>query len=141
MREITLSDEEIRRIRVASDVTKVDILDCVEADDRIVFVVRKGLIGFALGKNARNLEILRNLFKKNIWFVEFDENEENFIRNLFKPFEVKSVTIERVGNRNVAKVEVKQREKSRIIGKGGKNVQLMRALAKRHSSVDDIQIL
>ncbi|HEX17078.1 MAG TPA: NusA-like transcription termination signal-binding factor, partial [Thermoplasmatales archaeon] len=36
MREITLSDEEIRRIRVASDVTKVDILDCVEADDRIV---------------------------------------------------------------------------------------------------------
>ncbi|HEC81196.1 MAG TPA: NusA-like transcription termination signal-binding factor [Thermoplasmatales archaeon] len=141
MGEITLSNEEMQRIRVVNSITKVDVIDCVETDDKIVFVIRKGFLGMAIGKDAKNLEKLRTLFKKGVRFVEFDQDEKQFIINLFKPFQITNMTIERVGERVTAKVEVPQRDKSKIIGKNGKNVQLIRLLAKRHSSVEDIQIL
>jgi N utilization substance protein A len=141
MGEITLSRDEMHRISLANDITKVDILDCIETEDRIVFVVRKGFAGFALGKNAKNLEKLRNLLKKKVRFVELDEDEGRFITNLFRPFKIESVAIERVGRRNVAKVEVNQREKSKIIGRNGRNISVIREIARRHSSIDDVQIL
>jgi len=141
MGQITLSDREMQRIRIATDITKADIVDCIETDDKIIFVLKKGFIGFAIGKNAKNLEILRKIFKKNIKFVGLDEDEQRFIANLFKPFEVESIVIEKVGKRKVAKVEVKQREKSKIIGKNGKNINIIRELARRHSSIEDVQIL
>ncbi|HID25178.1 MAG TPA: NusA-like transcription termination signal-binding factor [Thermoplasmata archaeon] len=141
MGEITLSNEEMQRIRVVNNVTKVDVIDCVETNDKIVFVIRKGFLGMAIGKDAKNLEKLRALFKKGIRFVEFDQDEKQFIVNLFKPFQITNMTIEQVGEKVTAKVEVPQRDKSKIIGKNGKNVQLIRLLAKRHSSVEDIQIL
>ncbi len=141
MGEITLSNEEMQKIRIASDVTKVDVVDCVETEDKIIFVLKKGFIIFALGRNARNVDTLRKFFKKNVRFVELDDDEEKFIINLFKPFKIESITIEKVGKRNVAKVEVNSRDKSKVIGKNGRNINAIRELAKRHSSVDDVQIL
>ncbi|HDD57740.1 MAG TPA: NusA-like transcription termination signal-binding factor, partial [Thermoplasmatales archaeon] len=85
MGEITLSNEEMQKIRIASDVTKVDVVDCVETEDKIIFVLKKGFIIFALGRNARNVDTLRKFFKKNVRFVELDDDEEKFIVNLFKP--------------------------------------------------------
>ena len=141
MGEITLSNEEMQRIRIASSITKIDIMDCVETDDKIVFVIHRGFLGMAIGKDAKNLEKLRTLLKKNVRFVEFDQDEKRFIINLFKPFKINNVTIEKMGKKSVAKVEVSQRDKSKIIGKNGRNVQLIKLLAKRHSSIDDVQIL
>ena len=141
MGEITLSNEEMQKIRIASDVTKVDVVDCVETEDKIIFVLKKGFIIFALGRNAKNVDTLRKFFKKNVRFVELDDDEEKFIINLFKPFKIESITIEKVGKRNVAKVEVNSRDKSKVIGKNGRNINAIRELAKRHSSVDDVQIL
>ncbi|HEC87267.1 MAG TPA: NusA-like transcription termination signal-binding factor [Thermoplasmatales archaeon] len=141
MGKITLSNEEMQKIRIASDVTKVDVVDCVETEDKIIFVLKKGFIIFALGRNARNVDTLRKFFKKNVRFVELDDDEEKFIVNLFKPFKIDSITIEKVGKRNVAKVEVNPRDKSKVIGKNGRNINAIRELAKRHSSVDDVQIL
>ncbi|HDO19500.1 MAG TPA: NusA-like transcription termination signal-binding factor [Thermoplasmatales archaeon] len=141
MVERTLSNEDMQRIRVATAITKADIIDCVEIDDKIIFVVSKGFLGIAIGKDARNIGRLRDVFKKGVKFVEFDQDEKKFVANLFKPFNVEEVTIEKVGNKTVAKVKVLQREKSKVIGKNGKNVQLAKVLARRHSSVDEIQIL
>ena len=131
----------MQKIRIASDVTKVDVVDCVETEDKIIFVLKKGFIIFALGRNARNVDTLRKFFKKNVRFVELDDDEEKFIVNLLKPFKIESITIEKVGKRNVAKVEVNSRDKSKVIGKNGRNINAIRELAKRHSSVDDVQIL
>lgn len=141
MGEITLSNEDMQRIRIANSVTKIDIMDCVETDDKIVFVIHRGFLGMAIGKDAKNLEKLRALLKKNVRFVEFDQDEKQFIINLFKPFTVNNVIIEKIGQKTVAKVEVPQRDKSKIIGKNGRNVQLIRLLARRHSRIEDVQIL
>ncbi len=140
MAERVISNEDMQKIRLATSITKADVIDCVEDDDTIVFVVSRGFLGVAIGKNARNIERLKEIFKKNVRFVELDDDEERFVANLFKPFKIEEIRIEKVGNRNVARLKVPPKDKTRIIGKGGKNVRLARMIVQRHSSIDDIQI-
>lgn len=140
MTEITLSNEAMQYINMASGLIRVDILDCMIAEDKLIFIVRKGQLGAAIGVKARNLEKLRNVFKRNIKFVEFDDDKERFILNLCKPYKVNNIVIEGSDDSTVAKVEVDISDKSKIIGKGGRNIEVIRKLAHRHHSVKDVQI-
>ena len=140
MSEITFSNDTVQFISMASKYTGAGIIDCVVEDDRIVFVVEKGHLGLAIGKKAKNLEKLRSLFKKTVKFVEFDENLQGFIRNLCKPYKTTNISIEGDEQEPVVKIEVNPREKSKVIGKGGKNINLIRKLAQRHHPVKDVQI-
>ena len=74
MTDIALSTETMKYIRTASQIINVDILDCLLVDDKLVFVVRKGQLGAAIGKKAKNLERLRSLFKKTIKNDEVPKN-------------------------------------------------------------------
>jgi len=140
MTDIMISNEDIQYIKMASKITKTDILDCMIVDDKVVLIVRKGQLGLAIGYKAKNLEKLRDLFKKNIKFVEFDENKEKFILNLCKPYQVNKIEFEGEGDLTVVKLEVKISDKSKIIGKGVRNIDLIRKLAQRHHSIKDVQI-
>jgi len=139
MADIMFSNEDMQYINMASNITKTHIIDCLNLDDRVIFIVQKGQLGAAIGIKAKNLERLRGLFKKTIKFIEFDEDKEKFIVNLFKPYKVTSITFEGDENSTVAKVQVDISEKSKIIGKGGRNIEIIRNLASRHHSIKDVQ--
>lgn len=140
MTDILLSNQDMQFINMASNVTKTHIMDCINLEDRIIFIVQKGQLGAAIGIKAKNLERLRSLFKKIIKFVEFDENKETFIINLFKPYKINNITLEGEDDSLVAKVEVNISDKSKIIGKGGRNIEIIRNLARRHHAIKDVQI-
>jgi N utilization substance protein A len=140
MAEITISNDAMQYIKTTSSLLKIDVLDCVITDDKLIFIVKKGQLGAAIGIKAKNLERLRSLFKKNIKFVEFDDDKEKFIINLCKPYKVNNVVLEGTEDSIVAKVEVDVSDKSKIIGKAGKNIDLVRKLANRHHSIKDVQV-
>jgi len=140
MTDILFSNEIMQYINITSKTTKTDILDCMIADDKLVFIVKKGQLGAAIGIKAKNLEKLRRLFKKSIKFVEFDDNQEKFIINLCKPYKIKKIELEGKNDSIVAKLEVEISDKSKIIGKDGRNIDVIRQLARRHHSVKDVQI-
>ena len=140
MTDIMFSNEDMQYINMAINVTKTNIMDCLNLEDRVIFIVQKGQLGAAIGTKAKNLERLRSLFKKTIKFVEFDEDKEKFIINLFKPYKVNNITLEGDDESIVAKVQVDISEKSKVIGKGGRNIELIRNLARRHHSIKDVQI-
>ena len=140
MTDILLSNENMQYINMASKITKADILDCVIEDDKLIFIVRQGQLGVAIGIKAKNLEKLRGVFKKTIKFVEYHPNREQFIINLCKPYKIKNVTIEGEDDSPIAKIDVEVSDKSKIIGKGGKNIEIIRQLAQRHHSFKDVQI-
>lgn len=140
MVEITFSNETVQYINLANKHSGAHIIDCVAEDDRIVFVVEKGDLGVAIGSKAKKLEKLRTLFKKNIKFVEFDDDKLKFIKNMCKPYDVKNIEIEGNDTDCVVKIEVNAKDKSKLIGKGGRNIDIIRKLAKRHHSIKDVQI-
>jgi N utilization substance protein A len=127
-------------IRTATNVCKVDIQDCLIVNDKVVFVVRQGYLGAAIGKKAKNLERLRTLFKKTIKFVELHSDKTQFIRNLCKPYDVKEITFSGSEEEPLVRIVVNPKDKSKIIGKKGVNIDIIRQLAKRHNNFKDVQI-
>ncbi len=140
MTDISLSTDIMKYINTASQLINVDILDCLLIEDKLVFVVRKGQLGAAIGKKAKNLERLQSLFKKTIKFVEEDPDKLQFIRNLCKPYEVKEIIMSGTDGAPVARITVPSSEKSKIIGKNGQNIDIIRKLAQRHHNFKDVQI-
>ena len=141
MTEITLSNETVQYISLATQHTGASIRDCVVEDDRVIFVVEKGQLGIAIGSKAKNLEKLRSLLKKTVKFVEFDEDKTRFVQNLCKPYEVTKVSLEGADNASVVRIQVNPRDKSKLIGKGGRNINMIRKMAQRHHPIKDVQII
>jgi N utilization substance protein A len=141
MTEIVLSNETVQFINLASKYSGANILDCVVEDDRVIFIVEKGQLGIAIGSKAKNLEKLRMLFKKIVKFVEFDDDKTRFVENLCKPYNVTKVSFEENDGTSVARIEVNPRDKSKLIGKGGRNINMIRKMAKRHHQIRDVQII
>ncbi|MFA5102694.1 MAG: NusA-like transcription termination signal-binding factor [Candidatus Thermoplasmatota archaeon] len=140
MAEIILSNETVQYINLASKYTGASIRDCLVEDDRVVFIVEKGHLGIAIGSKAKNLERLRALLKKSVKFVEFDEDKTRFVQNLCKPYNVTKVSFEENDGVSVARIEVNPRDKSKLIGKGGRNINMIRKMAQRHHQIKDVQI-
>ncbi|MBN1281264.1 MAG: NusA-like transcription termination signal-binding factor [Candidatus Thermoplasmatota archaeon] len=141
MAEITLSNQTVQCINLATKHSGASIRDCVIEDDRVVFVVEKGQLGIAIGSRAKNLEKLRSLFKKTVKFVEFDEDTVRFIQNLCKPYETKKVNVDGTNDALVVRIEVNPSDKSKVIGKGGRNINMIRKIASRHHPIKDVQII
>ncbi len=141
MAEIVLSNETVQCINLASKYSGAAIRDCIIEDDRIVFIVEKGQLGIAIGSKAKNLQRLRSLFKKTVKFVEFDEDKTRFVQNLCKPYEVKKITFEGNDGADIVRIEVNPRDKSKLIGKSGRNINMIRKMAQRHHLIKDVQII
>lgn len=140
MTEIMFSNEAMQYINMTSNILKIDIIDCMITEDKLLFVVKKGQLGAAIGSRGKNLEKLKKLFNKNIKFVEFDENKETFIKNLCKPYKINNISLDGEGSTTIAKIEVEISDKSKLIGRGGRNIDIIRKLAHRHHSLKDVQI-
>ena len=141
MAEITLSNETVQYINIAGKYSKAQIIDCIVDDDRVVFVVEKGQLGIAIGVKAKNLERLRTALKKTVKFVEFDDDQERFIYNLCKPYKVNKVTLNESNDESIVKIEVDPSDKSKLIGRNGRNINIIRKLAQRHHPIKDVQIV
>lgn len=157
MTDLNLSMETIGLITEAEKRLRARIKDAVDEGERIVFITEKGHLGQALGKEAKNLQMMRDLLKKDVKFVEWDEDKQIFIRNLFKPYDVASIRMEtlsvavpgevdaagqpvtRIKIRAIVEVEAK--DKGKAIGKGGRNISSIRHIAKRHQEIDEVQVV
>lgn len=158
MSDLSLSMEAIGLIAEAENRLRARIKDAVDEGERIVFITEKGHLGQALGKEAKNLQMMRDLLKKDVKFVEWDDDKQVFIRNLFKPFDVASIRMEtqsitppanpdgtpgegETKTKVRAIVEVEAKDKGKAIGKQGRNISSIRHIAKRHHEIDEVQVV
>ena len=138
---ITLSQEEMRYITLAEDTTGAPIVDCIEMDDRITYIVEKGKLGKAIGKNARNIKRLENMLKKEVKFVEYDTEIKQFVGNLFKPFKLEEIVVTDSEDGPSVNVTITQEDKGKAIGKSGRNINILREIAKRHHDIVHLKVL
>ncbi len=137
---ITLDSETIKIMALFENLTKKTPKDCLVLDDRIVFIVREGDIGSAIGKQGSNVKRLRTTLRKNIHIIEFAKEPASFIRNVFSNYNVKNVTIENRGSKKYATVSVPLKDKARAIGPQAKNLKLAREIVKRYYDIESITI-
>ncbi|RLE63896.1 MAG: NusA-like transcription termination signal-binding factor [Thermoprotei archaeon] len=139
MVSIKLTDVEMKYIYLLESITGVTTMDCVidEENNRIIFLVKKGQVGIAVGRNGINIKRLQKLIGKNVEIVEYAETLEELIKNSLFPARVLSVRLKKdANNRKIVVVSVPANEKGLAIGKDGKNIKRARILAKRYFNID-----
>ncbi|MFH1056453.1 MAG: NusA-like transcription termination signal-binding factor [Candidatus Micrarchaeota archaeon] len=136
-----LSSEQLQLISMLEQNSGVQAVDALAAPESIVFVVKQGDLGRAIGKNASNLERLERKFGRRVEFVEFDSDLNGFLKNLFKPVALENVEFnENAGGQTVV-LKVDFKNKGLAIGRGGSKINRARELVKRHFGIAELKIL
>jgi N utilization substance protein A len=135
--ERNIGFKERRYIEELRILTKSTALDCVidERFDRVIYVIKKGDMGLAIGKKGENIRRMQSVLGKRIEMVEYSEDFPELVTNIFKPAEV--VKIEKDPDSGQIRVFVKKRSDLGIaIGKGGCTIEKARILARRFSGAE-----
>ncbi|MBS7643278.1 NusA-like transcription termination signal-binding factor [Candidatus Bathyarchaeota archaeon] len=143
MSKIRLTGDEIRYISLFESVTGATAKDCIidEKSNRVIFTVKPGDIGFAIGKGGANIKFLRRMTGRDIEVVEYADVPSEFIKNSLAPARVKEIQIlDRPDGRRIAVVIVEPRDKGVAIGKNGKTAERTRFLVKRYFQIDNVVI-
>jgi len=140
---IKITSDEMRYMALLESVTGAVAKDCILDDkaERVIFVVKPGDVGLAIGRKGSNIQMLRRMTNRNIEVVEYAESPVEFIKNTFAPAQVREVRItEKSDGKKIAVVTVEPRDKGVAIGKNGKNADRTRFLAKRYFEIDHVII-
>ena len=138
--DIVLTEETLRYIRLFESITRTNVIDCMDADDKLVFVVESGQGNTAVGKKGEHVIALKDKTGKNIQVVEYSDDPQQFVKNVFHIYEPKGVVIEQRGNVTHATVTVNPELKGRAIGKAGKNLRIARDIVNRHHEIQSISV-
>jgi len=133
----------MRYIALFESITGATAKDCVVDEDlnRIIFVVKEGDLGVAIGRQGKNIHLLERMTGKKHEIIEHSESPAQFIKNALRPAEVKEIRItERPDGKTIAVVSVNPRDKGVAIGKNGRNAERIRFLAKRYFQIQNVSI-
>jgi len=136
--EIRLTAESIHYIALFENMTRAKILDCIPEEERLVYVVKQGDMGLAIGKNGENINRVKKTLDKSIELVEYSEDPVTFLKNAFGPVSLSSVNIINKNDKRLAYVEVPNKEKGLAIGRNGKNIEKVKMLVRRHHDIEDV---
>lgn len=140
MAEIVFDEQTIKYVALFQDLTRTTVVDCVDAGDKLIFVVKEGDIGKAIGKKGENVAKLKRLMNKDIHVVEYSDQPDKFVANVFRNFDVRGVQIEQRGDIVHATVTVESTKKGRAIGKDGRNLRVSRDLIARHHPIQSVSV-
>ncbi|MDO5845591.1 MAG: NusA-like transcription termination signal-binding factor [Methanocorpusculum sp.] len=130
--ERSIGFKERRYIEELRILTKSTAVDCIIDDrfERIVYIIKPGDMGLAIGKGGDNIKKLSRVLGKRIEMVEYDENREVFVANMFKPANV--VCVEFTAEVSPVSIQVSDRSNFGLaIGKGGSTIEKARLLVHR----------
>ena len=132
-----LTIKERRYTVELQQLTNICPLDCIIDDpfDRIIFLISKGDMGIAIGRNGENIKRLQKSLGKRIEMVEEGVSPAELIANAMRPADISRVECDE--ERRVAEVFLKKRGDLGVaIGKGGANIEKARLLCRRYYGME-----
>ncbi|RLI44219.1 NusA-like transcription termination signal-binding factor [Candidatus Bathyarchaeota archaeon] len=140
---IRFTSREMRYIALFESITGATVKDCIIDDElnRIIFIIKEGDVGIAIGRRGKNIRMLEKMTGKKHEIIEHSEKPAQFIKNALKPARVNEVRIsERTDGKTIAVVSVDPKDKGVAIGKNGRNAERIRFLAKRYFQIQNVSI-
>lgn len=125
--------KERRYIEELRILTKATALDCIIDDsfDRIIYIIKKGDMGLAIGRNGENIKKLYRILGRRVEMIEESEDLEELITNIFKPAHITGIE----KDEDLGKIMVYVDNKTDLgvaIGKGGCNIEKARLIVLRY---------
>ncbi|MBU2559300.1 NusA-like transcription termination signal-binding factor [archaeon] len=134
-----LTVDEMWYVTTFEDTTGASVKDCIKNSDEIIFVVKKGDMGLAIGKNGANINRAREKLGKKIEVIEHSDDPVEFVKRLFHSLRVEDGQMAGE-NDKVIRVSIDERDKKMAIGLKGKKLSKVKMLAKRFHGIEDVII-
>ena len=118
--------------------------DCVidSKVERVIFVVNRGEMGLAIGRSGETIKKVQKAIGKQIELVEWSDDAKQFVLNSLNPQLVTEVRVsEKPDGSKTVTVVVDEKKKGAVLGKGGRNAEKARLLARRYFSIETIHIV
>ncbi|MBW2976232.1 NusA-like transcription termination signal-binding factor [Candidatus Woesearchaeota archaeon] len=136
MARIRYDSEIMNYISLFESLTGARVKDCI-ADDSIIFILHKGQMGRAIGKEGSNIKKMENLLKRKIRLAEFSEDVSQFLRSLIYPLKVEEIK-EEEGIVTICSND--RKTKGMLIGRERHNITLIENILKRHFKVNEVRV-
>ncbi len=142
--EIKYTEQELGLMAMFRNITGVQPRDCIIDDqfDRVIFVIDKGFMGLAIGRKGQTIAQVEKIIGRPVELVEYSDDPAEFIKKTLGERYVIDVRITtRFDGRKVGIVTIPLRSKGAVLGKGGRNAERTRLLARRYFGIDQIHIM
>jgi NusA-like KH domain protein len=127
----------MKSIILFENLTHVKVKDAYLRNGSIWYVVEKGGMFRAVGKNGVKVKKIENLLKKKVKVIESSEDICKFTSNLIYP--VKAESIEFIDENLIISVR-DTKSKGLLIGRERKNLKDLKEVLLRYFKFEDIQI-
>ena len=133
---VKLTNDDIKCMTLFQQLTGASARDCVVDKDTAVFIVSEGELGRAIGRGGSAIMRVRDAFKRKVEVVEYAEEPERFVRNIFSAVEIKNLKIDESGKSRMVQLTVDPRDRGTAIGRNGEKVKMARMLMQRYFGMD-----
>ena len=132
--------EELRYLSVFGDLTGAMAYRCIvdNGSNRLIFLVKPSDMGKAIGRRGRNIRLLEKLLGKNVEILQYADDLESMVRNLFPGVRLINVNVTKRGDSKIVYVRVHEDDLGKAIGKGGRNSQRARLVLKKLFDIDSV---
>ena len=138
---IRITGDEMKFIQLLQNITGATVMDCIVEGDSIIFTVKKGEIGLAVGKGGEKIKRIRALTNKQVEVYEYVEDPDMFLRGAMRPAKVNDVRIvDRGLGGKIAMITIEAKDKGIAIGRNGENIKRIRFLAKRYFEFENVVV-
>ncbi len=144
MPEIKLTSDQLGLMSIFQNMSGATVRDCIVDDKlgRLIFIINKGQMGLAIGKKGATIQNIERVVKKPVEVVEWSDDPAEMIRNSLVPRFVGEVRIsDRLDGTKGASVVVDPRKKGAVLGRGGRNAEKARLIAKKYFDIANLQII
>ncbi|MBI3116273.1 MAG: NusA-like transcription termination signal-binding factor [Thaumarchaeota archaeon] len=144
MPEIKLTSDQLGLISLFQSMSGATVKDCIvdEKGERMIFLVSRGQMGLAIGRKGATIQNIERAVKRAVEVVEWSDDPAEMIKNALDPRFVSEVRItDRLDGTKSAVVVVDPRKKGAVLGRGGKNAEKVRLLAKKYFDILNVQII
>ncbi|MDK2789809.1 MAG: transcription termination/antitermination protein NusA [Methanothermococcus sp.] len=139
--KVKLNTDDIMKISFFEKMTGAHVMDSISDDEKIVFVVKEGDIGAAIGKGGENVRNAMEKFGKKIDLIEYSDDLKQFVRNIFAPAKLEDVWIKKFGDDLVVYIRIHPKLRKSMIGDKGKNIDRAVSIASRLAGVKNIKVV
>ncbi len=133
--KLTLDEQAIKSISFFQNLTGSSVIDCISENGDLYFVVASGHYGLSVGKGGSKIRNAEKIFKKNIRIFEYSPDMKQFIKNMVP--EAQEIAVKKqTGDQgspssSCVEIKIKPQDRTRVIGRGGKNIKIMNRFLER----------
>jgi len=136
---IKYTNDDIINITIFEKITRTHVVDYANENNTLYFVVKTNNFKNLIGKNGIEIKKLQKKMNQNIIIYKHTENAEEFTKNML-PIPAKKITLIENNQQKTITIETEKRNKGLLIGRGGKNINIIKIFLKRQFNIDNIKI-